>query len=126
MLRLKELRRQRGLTQAEVAKLVNYSQNLISTWENGSHEPNITALITLSNYFNVSVDYMIGNDPNVPKDINEATYIKLNKRLTPNQQACIRDIVELDDQLCVQAKIYVKALKEAYAVLKNSNSEQVG
>ncbi|MBQ7884725.1 MAG: helix-turn-helix transcriptional regulator [Clostridia bacterium] len=125
MLRLKELRQQRGLTQKEVAKVVNYSQNLISTWENGSHEPSISALITLANFFNVSVDYLVKNDSNVPKEINDSTYIKVNKHLSPNQQACIKDLIDLDEPLCVQAKTYIRALKEAYSILKN-NSEQVG
>lgn len=125
MLRLKELRQAKGLTQKEIAQIVNYSQNLISTWENGSHEPDINALITLSNFFNVSVDYMIGNENNIPKDCNENTYIKINKHLSPNQQSCIKDIIELDEVLTLQAKTYIRALKEAYSILKNNNEQAV-
>ena len=113
MIRLKELRQQNGYTQKELSKLVNYSQNLISTWESGIHEPNIKALISLANIFNVSVDYLIGNENNVPKEINNSLYIKLTKHLSPNQQACIKDIVDLDEPLALQAKVYIKGLKEA-------------
>ncbi|MDY2696403.1 MAG: helix-turn-helix transcriptional regulator, partial [Eubacteriales bacterium] len=72
MVRLKELRQQNGYTQKELSKLVNYSQNLISTWESGTHESNNKALVSLANIFNVSVDYLIGSENNVPKEINNS------------------------------------------------------
>ena len=61
-MRLKELRKRRGLTQSELAKSLGVSSQTILNWENGIHEPNITQLIQLSNIFNVSVDYLIGRN----------------------------------------------------------------
>jgi transcriptional regulator with XRE-family HTH domain len=58
--RLKELRTERNITQQELSKLVNMSKMAISHWEKGHSEPSISQLIILSNYFEVSVDYLIG------------------------------------------------------------------
>lgn len=58
--RLKELRIERNMTQQELGKLVNMSKMAISHWEKGHSEPSIAQLIVLSNYFNVTVDYLIG------------------------------------------------------------------
>ena len=58
--RLKELREEKGVTQQEIGSLVNMSKMAISHWEKGHSEPSIAQLIVLSNYFEVTVDYLIG------------------------------------------------------------------
>ncbi len=59
--RLKELRIENNVSQLELAKVVNMSKMAISHWENGHSEPSIAQLKELSKFFNVSVDYLIGN-----------------------------------------------------------------
>ena len=63
--RLKELRTERNITQQELGKLVNMSKMAISHWEKGHSEPSISQLIILSNYFEVSVDYLIGKNEGI-------------------------------------------------------------
>ncbi|MBR1975002.1 MAG: helix-turn-helix transcriptional regulator [Clostridia bacterium] len=58
--RLKELRQEKNLSQQDLGNLVNMSKMAISHWEKGHSEPSISQLIILSNYFEVSVDYLIG------------------------------------------------------------------
>ena len=58
--RLKELRLEKNVTQQELGKLVNTSKMAISHWEKGHSEPSIAQLMILSDYFEVSVDYLIG------------------------------------------------------------------
>lgn len=58
--RLKELRLSRGLSQMELAIETGISQSAIAKWELCKTEPTATALITLSVYFNESVDYLLG------------------------------------------------------------------
>ena len=58
--RLKELRIERGISQQDLGKLVNTSKMGVSHWENGHSEPSISQLIILSDFFEVSVDYLIG------------------------------------------------------------------
>ena len=58
--RLRELRIEKGVSQQEVGELVNMSKMAISHWEKGHSEPSIAQLIALSNYFSVTVDYLVG------------------------------------------------------------------
>lgn len=58
--RLKELRLEKGVTQIEIAKLLNMSKMAISHWENGNSEPSIEQLKILADFFDVSVDYLVG------------------------------------------------------------------
>lgn len=61
MLHIRELRIKRGLSQLELAKQLNVAQNTVSQWENGTREPDAEMLRKLSAFFNVSIDYLLGN-----------------------------------------------------------------
>ncbi len=58
--RLKELRIENNLTQQQLAKELNVSGNTIHSWETDKQEPSMTALLKISNIFNVSLDYLCG------------------------------------------------------------------
>ena len=60
MKRLRELRKARHISQVKLAMDMNLSQRAISKYENGIHEPSLTMLKKMAQYFNTSVDYMIG------------------------------------------------------------------
>lgn len=68
-MRLKELRRAKGISQVKLAMDLNTSQNTISRYETGEREPGIHELIMLAEYFNVSVDYLLErtDDPRMNK-----------------------------------------------------------
>lgn len=57
--RLKELRTQKGITQLKMALDLNMNQNTISRYENGTRQADYDALITIANYFDVSIDYIL-------------------------------------------------------------------
>jgi len=59
--RLKELRKSKGLSQLRLATDLNTTQNTISRYETGEREPGIAELIKIADYFHVSVDYLIGH-----------------------------------------------------------------
>ena len=61
---LKKIRRTAGISQLKLALDLNMSQNTISRYETGEREPGINELIKIANYFNVSVDYLIGRTEN--------------------------------------------------------------
>ena len=63
-MRLKELRKKKGLSQLRLATDLNTTQNTISRYETGEREPGIDELIKIADYFNVSVDYLIGRTEN--------------------------------------------------------------
>ena len=68
-MRLKEIRKSRGLSQLKLAIDLSTTQNTISRYETGEREPGITELIKIADYFNVSIDYLLErtNNPNVQK-----------------------------------------------------------
>ncbi len=60
--RLKELRRERGITQKQLAEVLGVSKTTVCQWETMKQEPSIEMLMTLADYFHTSVDYLIGRD----------------------------------------------------------------
>lgn len=61
MLRIKQLREEKGISQKALGQMFNVAQNTISNWENGTREPDTATLTRLAKLFNVSVDYLLGN-----------------------------------------------------------------
>lgn len=59
---VKTLCRERGLTQKELAKIIDVSPNTIKNWENNL--PNGDTLVKLSDYFGVTTDYLLGRSSN--------------------------------------------------------------
>lgn len=58
-MRLKELRKSRGVTQLKLSMDLNVNQNTISRYETGVCEASYQMLIKLADYFDVSVDYLL-------------------------------------------------------------------
>nr|WP_297294293.1 helix-turn-helix transcriptional regulator [uncultured Oscillibacter sp.] len=58
--RIRDLRNDRGLTQKQVAKLLNVSQNTYSQYEIGISRFPLDAVVRLAEYYNVSIDYLVG------------------------------------------------------------------
>lgn len=82
MLRLRELRIQKGLDQKDIAVLLNIGKGTISNWEVGRTEPSIEYLTRLAKYFEVSIDYLIGNS-------NEMGVIEIDTNLSNDEQELI-------------------------------------
>jgi transcriptional regulator with XRE-family HTH domain len=60
--KLQELRRQRGLTQEELAEILYVSRTAISKWESGRGYPNIDSLKAIARFFGVTIDELLSND----------------------------------------------------------------
>jgi len=60
---LRDLRLERGFTQAEVGEGIGVSPQAVSKWENENGLPDVTQLIPLADYFGVTVDALLGHDP---------------------------------------------------------------
>ena len=59
---LKDLRQRKDITQAELAEYLGITQQAVARWERNKSEPDLETLKTLANYFNVSTDYLLGNE----------------------------------------------------------------
>lgn len=59
---LKALRKQENLTQADLANKLHTTQRKVSHWESGKIEPDLSSLWEISDYFDVTIDYLIGKN----------------------------------------------------------------
>ena len=62
MNRIRELRKQMDMTQKELAKHLQIADSTLSYWEMGKYEPDNEALLKLSRFFQVPIDYILGGD----------------------------------------------------------------
>ena len=98
---LKKLREDASISQKAVADAIGVSQQSVNKYENHNIEPDIETLIRIADFFETSVDYLIGHTT-VRRKIEEVHVFELNDReskvmeqyrsLTSKQKACV-DIV---------------------------------
>ena len=58
--RLKQLRLERGLLQSDIAKVIKKSERIVGFYETGERDMNTETLSILADFFNVSIDYLLG------------------------------------------------------------------
>jgi transcriptional regulator with XRE-family HTH domain len=58
--KLKELRKNKNLTQKEIAEMLGIKQNSYSDWETGKNEPSLSNVVKLSSILNVTTDELLG------------------------------------------------------------------
>lgn len=58
-LKLRELRKQRGITQEQLALTLGVSSRTIKHWEHGSRTPSVFSLLALARYFKVSPEWLM-------------------------------------------------------------------
>lgn len=100
---LRLLRNQKGMSQQKLADLLNLSQQSIYKYENNLAEPDIQTLKELSEIFNVSIDYIVGNTDD-PRRMNvfvetelsprELNFLRMYRRLTNMRKKIIEMILE--------------------------------
>ncbi len=76
MNRLKDMREDRDLNQTEIAKLINVHQTTYSDYERGNLNVPVSVLIKLADYYNTSIDYIVGRTDEIKP------YLKKKKKKT--------------------------------------------
>lgn len=72
MLRLKQLRTKRKMSQSELGKIIGVSPSTIGMYEQERRIPEVNTLKKLASFFNVSIDYLLGSDTTIPtNDMNQ-------------------------------------------------------
>lgn len=90
---LKNIRSSKGITQAKLAEAINTASYNVASWEQGRTEPDLDFLIALADYFNVSVDFLLGR-PNI--DISFS--VEDQKKLDEDPQGIVfKDFKNLSD-----------------------------
>lgn len=105
--RLKCERLRKNLNQTELAKFLNVSKQTVSNWENGNRIPDTLTLSKLADFFNCSVDYILGRSENRNGIISKANIdgsnyeFELDKSIFPNgitREQMINYIKELEER----------------------------
>lgn len=89
--RLKELRKEYGITQSELAKNLNVSRSSIAMYENGDRIPSYETLEAISDFFNVSILYLLGKES---VDYSNEELFKINEKLSDNQKRLLLAIAK--------------------------------
>ena len=77
--RIKELRKQKGLTQQQLGNLINVTKVSISCYEKGNRTPNLEKFIDLVNVLDTTPNYLLGRDVKVVAEEEEDYSIVLPK-----------------------------------------------
>lgn len=94
--RIKSLRKEHNMTQSELGKILGIGKTTISMYENGNSNPDDDLKQKIADYFNVSVDYLLGRS-----DIRESAE-KLLK--DPKTTIALHNGNGIDDELPEEAK----------------------
>ena len=97
---LKSLRTEKGLSQQQLASVIGISQQSINKYENHNVEPDISTLIDLADYFETTVDFLIGRNDTDSFDVtfelskNEVNIIRGYRRLNKTEQTFIDTLIK--------------------------------
>lgn len=103
MLRLRELREQTRLNQEGLALKLNVSQSTISAYEIGERVPDLETLISIANFFNVSLDYLAGLS-DIKQQIRQSD-------LSPDELEHLYTYRQLSDTNKEKVKAYIDGLQ---------------
>lgn len=108
MNRFKELRIAHGYkTQKELADALFVNQTAVSQWERGATKPTSEMQLTLSKLYNVSIDYLLGNDAGPEKE---------NLTGIPDEvMSAAEAFMQLPPEAQKEARAYLDYLKQRYA-----------
>ncbi len=67
---IRGLRKQKGITQKELAQSLQLSESTIGMYERNERQPDYNTLIRIADYFNVSTDFLLGRDFNIKEHEN--------------------------------------------------------
>lgn len=100
---LRALRDHAGISQKQLAETIGVSQQSINKYENHNIEPDIETMIRIADYFDTSVDYLIGHShirrkcENVTQcDLNDQELLMMNqfRKLSKEKKLCVAMLVE--------------------------------
>ena len=91
--KLYKLRKNSGLSQEQLAEKLNVSRQAISKWESGTAVPESEKLVTISNYFGVSVDYLLKDEEE--KLIGTDSSVEEKPKMIAGIIICIAGIISM-------------------------------
>jgi len=102
MNRIKLLREKMNISQEELAQKLELSKGIISLYENDKRKPSYDVLMKLSELFNCSMDYIIGNDTNTLVNVYSSVHAGILSEMIEN----IVDTEEISEKMANSDKTY--------------------
>ena len=90
MIRLRDLRNEKSISQRKMGDIFNVSQATYNNWEQGNTQPSIEQLIESARFFGVSVDFLIGNT-------DDEGYVKIQEVLSRDDIATLHTVNTLPE-----------------------------
>lgn len=97
-LRLKSLRNDKGITQTDLGNIVNVGKSTISQYESGISSPDYDILQKLADYFNVSLDYLLGRTDNPKGILDEPSDLEIEHVMKNNQLMFNGDVMTAEEK----------------------------
>lgn len=110
-MRLKELRKQKHISQTDLAKALNMKQTTISSYEKGKTQPPIEVLIDIANYFNVSLDYLLERQYENKIDLAS---------LSETKQNIIKMVTQLNELHAIKVEVYAQSKLDEQEIMRNN------
>ena len=107
-MRLLELREERNLSQLDVAESIKTSRTNIGRWEKGTNEPSSSALIALADFFECTIDYLLGRED----DFGNVTVQGTAPQVNSEEMELVRIFRKLPADLQRRAAAYMRNLGE--------------
>lgn len=105
--KLRELRGEKGISQAKLAADIHISRSAVAKWENGLGLPNDESLKLLADYFGVTIDELI------PNKSNEEILVSKNKTIAQQKKVIIGFAVGCAIGLFILAFIFIEPLRDS-------------
>ena len=98
--RLKNLRKAKGATQADVAEALGIGESAYSNYEKDLREPNAVILKSMSRYFGVTIDYLLDCHTGFIASKEEQEHIKKYRSLDPYGQKAVTSVLDIEFERC--------------------------
>lgn len=102
---IRDLRKEKRVSQTELAKIVGVSQTTVTAWETGKAEPSSSAVSNLADYFNVTTDYLLGRPEKKDDDSKPAAVDDLDEMINNARSFGGKQMTENDREII---KAYLK------------------
>lgn len=85
-IKLKQLRENNGLSQRAFAEIFGIAQSTVGMWESGKREPDFTTVQKIADYFDVSIDYLLGREEEQLPELNNKDQKEIQKILDETKE----------------------------------------
>ncbi|MGG7177345.1 helix-turn-helix domain-containing protein [Clostridium paraputrificum] len=121
------LRKEKGITQDQLASMVGISAGAVSKWENGNSTPDISLLSPLARALNTTPDVLLNFHPElseieVTNIKEELTKVFLHKGYVDGEEKCQRYLKDYPNS--VHLKVVIASLLNMYLMMSEDNSEE--